>query len=106
MTEINFPIACTLDAATLAERGDALLPGLARRASDVCWHATGVRLTFGFDPLLLAEVASVMAAEHRCCRFLRFGLTVEPGDGVVTLDVTGPDGTALFLKALLESAKR
>jgi hypothetical protein len=103
VTEINLPVACALDAASLAERGDALLPGLARRATHLCWVETGVRLTFGFDPRLLAEVANVIAAEHQCCRFLRFGLMVEPGDGVVTLDVMGPDGTVEFLKQLLRA---
>jgi hypothetical protein len=48
-------------------------------------------------------VANVIAAEHQCCRFLRFGLMVEPGDGVVTLDVMGPDGTVEFLKQLLRA---
>ena len=34
-------------------------------------------------------------------RFLRFALTIEPGDGPVTLAVTGPEGTPEFLEALL-----
>lgn len=97
----DLPIACTLDPAALAQRNAALLPGLARYATDVCWRTNGVRLTFGFEPRLLADVASVIAAEHQCCRFLRFGLVVESGDGAVTLDVTGPEGTVDFLKPLL-----
>ncbi|HET7601958.1 MAG TPA: hypothetical protein VFK36_03005 [Gemmatimonadales bacterium] len=97
----DLPVACTLDASTIAKRGDALLPGLARRAAEVCGLPDGVRLIFGFQEKLLADVAAVIGAEHQCCRFLRFRLTVDPGDGAVTLDVTGPEGTTDFLKQLL-----
>jgi hypothetical protein len=99
----ELPIACTLDAATLTERSGALLPGLAGRATEVCWLPDGVRLILGFHERLLAEAAAVIAAEHQCCRFLRFGLTVNPGDGAVTLDVTGPEGTVELLEHLLKA---
>ena len=103
MTDSRIPLACSLDPGTLAERDDALLPGLARYATDVCWRTNGVRLTFGFDAQTLGRIADVIAAEHHCCRFLRFDLAVAPGDGPVTLDVTGPDGTVEFLEGLLSA---
>jgi hypothetical protein len=40
-------------------------------------------------------------AERRCCRFLRFVVTVEPGDDSICLEVTGPAGTREFLDGLL-----
>jgi len=43
-----------------------------------------------------------VAAERRCCEFLRFQITVEPGGGAVTLDLTGPPGTREFVAALFE----
>jgi hypothetical protein len=36
------------------------------------------------------------------CRFLRFTITVEPDEGAVILDLTGPPGTREFVAALLE----
>ena len=47
-------------------------------------------------------VARVVDAERACCRFLRFTITVEPDDGAITLEVTGPPGTGDFLAALFE----
>ena len=52
-------------------------------------------------PGLLADLAAVIEAEHRCCPFLRFALTVAPGDGPVTLEMTGREGTKEFLESLL-----
>jgi hypothetical protein len=99
----DFPIACTLDAAKLAGRRDALLPGLARYATGVCWRTNGVRLTFEFDAQTLGRIADVIAAEHHCCLFLRFQLTIEPGEEPVTLDISGPGGTMEFLESLLSA---
>lgn len=97
----DLPIACDLTPGELAERRDGLLPGLVARANATERVAGGYR--FRFDPAngLLAEIAAVVDAERRCCRFLRFGLVVEPGDGPVELEVTGPEGTAEFLSDLV-----
>ena len=46
---------------------------------------------------LIPELASLIQLEHQCCPFLRFRLTVEPGQGSVLLEVTGPVGTKEFL---------
>ena len=49
----------------------------------------------------LALIANVVEAERQCCRFLRFGIQVEPDDGPVYLDLTGPPGTREFLAGVL-----
>jgi hypothetical protein len=43
-------------------------------------------------------------AERQCCRFLRFQLTVEPDEGPLILDLTGPPGTRDFLAAMVDGA--
>ncbi len=60
-----------------------------------------MRLEFRWEPGIIEAIGAAVAAEHQCCRFLRFQLTVEPADGPVTLDVTGPDGTRAFLEELM-----
>ena len=49
------------------------------------------------------DAAAVIDAERRCCRFLRFVLIVEPDDGPLWLELTGPEGTEDFLSALLNT---
>jgi hypothetical protein len=97
----NLPIACTLEPSSLAARRDTLLPGIARIATARTLVPEGVRLTFMPDPETTMAIARVIEAERHCCRFLRFQLTVEPGEGPIVLEVSGPPGTGAFLEQLL-----
>ena len=97
------PIACTLSPAALATMQAGLLPGLLARSSAKEPIPGGFRWRFDPEVSLVQEAAAVIAAEHRCCRFLRFLLLVEPGDGPVWLEVTGPEGTESFLDTLLDT---
>jgi hypothetical protein len=98
------PIACTLTPTELAAQRSGLLPGLLTRATAREPVRGGFRWRFEPHDGLLNDVARVIDAEHRCCRFLRFHWIVEPGDGPLWLEVTGPEGTEDFLTALGEGA--
>jgi hypothetical protein len=63
----------------------------------------GLRLRFPPSAETLAAVASAVEAERHCCRFLRFGITVEPDGGPIILELSGPPGTREFVAALLEA---
>jgi hypothetical protein len=49
-----------------------------------------------------SKVTQTVEAERHCCRFLRFTITVEPDEGEITLDLSGPPGTREFVAAWLE----
>ena len=100
-TSADLPIACTLTPAELEAMREGLLPGLLATASAKENIPGGFRWRFDPQADLLREIAAVIDAEHRCCRFLRFVLLVGPGDGPVWLEVTGPDGTDDFLSTLI-----
>jgi hypothetical protein len=98
----GLPIACTLDPATLKTRREGLLSEVVRLAVRREATDNGYRLTFAATDEALALIMRTMNAERRCCRFLRFTLTVEPDEGPIYLDLTGPPGTASFLAGLLD----
>ena len=100
---VDLPIACTLTPAEMSAMRDGLLPGLLARAIEKEPVPGGFRWRFVPDAGLVKDAAAVIEAEHRCCRFLRFQLVVEPGDGPVWLEVTGPEGTREFLSTLLDT---
>jgi hypothetical protein len=82
---------------------------VARDSCRICCSARKPARTgqkgFDFDAPMgetLATIARAVEAERHCCRFLRFGITVEPDGGPVFLELTGPAGTREFIGALLE----
>jgi hypothetical protein len=59
--------------------------------------AEGWELRFPGDEETVAEVLELVRVESRCCAFLRFRVTLEPGGVAVTLEVSGPPGAAEIL---------
>jgi hypothetical protein len=94
------PIACTLSRDELSQKREELLPGLLKRAEKVSNLSNGLRLHFTATPGLLADLTRVIEQERTCCKFLRFRIAVEPSDGPITFDVTGPPGTRDMLRSL------
>ncbi len=101
-TMAELPIACTLTPEALRTRREGLLTDLVRRAVRREDLSDGLRLEFAPSGETLALIARAVEAERHCCRFLRFGMTVEPDGGPVFLDLTGPAGTRDFISALFE----
>jgi MerR family copper efflux transcriptional regulator len=80
------PISCTLSAASMHGRLDdwqALLRHVIGREH----LGDGVRLTFG-PATPLADLVELTAAEHACCQFFRFAITVDTRG--VALEVRSP----------------
>lgn len=98
----ELPIACTLTPEALRTRREGLLMDLVRRAERRKDLPDGLRLEFAPSAETIALIARVVDAERHCCRFLRFGMTVEPDGGPLFLDLTGPAGTRDFVSALIE----
>jgi hypothetical protein len=97
----NLPVACTLGPAALKARREGLLSDLLSRADQVTVLPDGYRISFAASNDVLTLIASTIAAERLCCRFLRFQLTVEPDEGPIALELRGPQGTREFLSALV-----
>jgi hypothetical protein len=93
----DLPIACTLTPEELRRGRDALLPGIIARADGHERLADGFRFHFSPADGLIPAIAAMIDSERRCCRFLQFTLTAPPGEGGLSLEVTGPPGTDEFL---------
>ena len=100
----DLPVACTLSPAALAARRENLLNALLQRATERSELPNGCRLRFAAEGGILLDIARVIDAERQCCRFLQFTVTVDPDDGPITLDLTGPPGTRDFLAAMFDHA--
>lgn len=82
--------------AELQERRRTVLSQIRRAISEVTELNDGFRYQFA-SATLVPELGNLIHLEHQCCPFLTFRLTVEPEDGSVLLEMTGPEGTKEFL---------
>lgn len=94
------PIVCTLTPEQLSAQREDLLPGLLKRADERMPRERGYRMKFTPKAGLLDEIARIVEQERGCCQFLKFQITVEPENGPIYLEVTGPPGTREMLDAL------
>ncbi len=97
------PVACTLTPEALRTRREGLLIDLVRQSKRREDLDSGLPLEFTPSAETIALIARAIGAERHCCRFLRFGMTVEPDGGPVFLEMTGPAGTRDFVSALIEA---
>jgi hypothetical protein len=102
MTEL--PVACTLTAREREERRAGLLTELRRFRREARWLPDGVVLDYAPEPGVIAALGRLIELESQCCAFLRFHLSVAPGGGPISLELTGPDGTRDFLEHALHLA--
>lgn len=98
----DLPIVCELTPGEIAARREGLLPGLLEQARELVFLPHGIRSAFAPSSDLLNNLVRMIDAERQCCKFLKFALTVEPDDGQILLEITGPAGTTEFLKTLLQ----
>ena len=98
----DLPIACTLSPAALKARKENLLNTVLHRANERLELVNGWRLQFAAESDMLSAISRAVNAERQCCRFLRFTITVEPDDGPISVDLTGPVGTREFLAAMFD----
>ncbi|HKH91387.1 MAG TPA: hypothetical protein VKA54_06270 [Gemmatimonadaceae bacterium] len=96
------PIACTLSAQQLTAERETLLLGLADLAVQRTPLPRGMRLRFSATAERMRQIDAVVRRERECCPFLEFRLGLALGGSSLTLDVTGPDGTATLLAQLLD----
>jgi hypothetical protein len=92
------PIACTLAEADMAARR-AEMAVIARDLVSAEPDATGAVLRFAPRAGTRERVAAFVAAESRCCPFLRMELRDAPG--ALTLTVAGPPGSEPVVHELL-----
>lgn len=97
MNSVSLPVACSLMDSELQERRRDVLQRVISMVSEVKEVDHGFIYRFPSDGAWIRELANLVELEHQCCPFLKFTITVEPGDGPVWLEMTGPEGTKAFL---------
>jgi hypothetical protein len=98
----ELPIACTLTDADFQKRRAGILKTVAGGVLEKQELEGGYAYRFPTDVGWLAALAELITLERACCPFLQFNLRLEPADGPIWLELTGPDGTKAFLESLFD----
>src|SRR5262245_62217707 len=93
----DLPVACSLMPAELHERRRTILAKVRAAVLEERELDDGFSYRFPPDPQWISELAKLVEVEHQCCPFMRFSVTVEPSNGPIWLELTGPEGTKEFL---------
>jgi hypothetical protein len=98
----ELPIACSLTDVEFQARRQGLLRKVKTAVVETKELADGYAYQLpASDPWLL-ELANLVNLERQCCPFLTLRITVEPGNGPLWLELTGPTGTKEFLAAIFD----
>lgn len=99
MDHLNLPVACALTDAELQQRRRDVLQKTRSEVTEVREIEDGFMYRFT-STTQLRQLANLVELERQCCPFLKFRITVEPADGPIWLELTGPEGTKQFLADL------
>jgi hypothetical protein len=102
MSSSQLSIACNLNDAEFQRRRAELLRSFQRTLLEGRELPDGYAYRFASDADQLSELAQLIAFERECCPFLTFNLRLEPANGPIWLELTGPEGTKEFLRSLFD----
>ena len=100
MASMDLPIACNLTDPEFQRRRADLLKTFQRALLETKELDDGYAYRFPSEGNWITELAQLITFERECCPFLRFKLLLEPANGPLWLELTGPEGTKNFLQSL------
>jgi hypothetical protein len=100
MSPSEVPIACSLTDPEFQQRRAELLRTFQGALLETKEIDHGYAYRFPSSANWIAELAQLITFERECCPFLRFQLRLEPANGPLWLELTGPEGTKDFLQSL------
>src|SRR5574341_77078 len=100
-TSHQIPLACNMGVFTRAER-ESHIQGtkeLLESLQAIRNAENGYEFSFPNRSEIILRMAEFISKERLCCPFLEFTLKVSPDSDLITLLLTGPEGTPEFLRA-------
>lgn len=96
----ELPIACNLTDSDFQERRAGVLKTVKGGVVETKELEDGYAYRFPSDVSWLVTLAKLITVERECCPFVRFTLRLEPAEGPIWLELTGPPGTKDFLDSI------
>lgn len=100
MNEQKIAVACELTDLDFQQRRQQIVRTIASAVIETVELENGYRYRFPSTADWITQLADLITVERKCCPFLLFDLRLEPANGPIWLELTGPEGTKDFLRSL------
>jgi hypothetical protein len=100
----DLPIACSLTDSQLQQRLQNVLHKVGNAVVETKELEDGYAYRLPTNEEWLMALVNLVNLERQCCPFFRLRITVEPGNGPMWLELTGPPGTKDFLATIFDSS--
>jgi hypothetical protein len=94
----NMNIACRLTTPELQQRKRTVIAELKSLVLERTEIVDGVRYSFKDTDDIISLLTDFIKTERLCCPFFVFNLTVGQQEGLITLQLSGPQGTKEFIE--------
>ncbi len=104
-TKAEGAIACKLRAFNTKQQASyqRLVNYLRKNRKQIEELPNGYAIAFSSQPNTCLQVTKFVTMERRCCPFISFTMRFEPNNGLLWLQLTGPEGTKEILQESLIS---
>lgn len=92
-------VTCKLTTPELQERKKTLIAEVKKLVVQRVEVTNGVRYSFNDSDNTIDLLTTFIKTERLCCSFFEFNLVVGQSEGIVTLELTGPEGTKDFIES-------
>jgi hypothetical protein len=98
MSEKRMNIACKLTTPELQQRKRTVIAELKNLVVARAEITEGVRYSFKDTDDIISLLTDFIKTERLCCPFFVFNLSVGQEEGLITLQLSGPQGTKEFIE--------
>jgi hypothetical protein len=100
MSDKPVPVACLLTSSEFRQRRAEIVSSFRGAVVETVELENGYRYRFPTEATWITQLADFIAVERECCPFMQFDLRIEPANGPIWLELTGPEGIKDFLRSL------
>lgn len=94
-------LSCSLTSPQLRERKQTVIASLKEKVVSRKELPNGYAYQFKGTDEVLDELLAFIKTERQCCTFFNFGLSLNK-EGLVWLEISGPDGVKVFIDTEVE----
>lgn len=99
MSKETVSVTCKLTTPELQEQKKTVIAEVKKLVVERVEITNGVRYSFSDSDSTIDLLTNFIKTERLCCSFFEFNLIVGQSEGLITLELSGPEGTKDFIES-------